>query len=115
MNMDESRFIARFQRLATEALIEKRLGPRRAGLADELYQAWLEVEQLAAHTVNERIFSGVVAPPHHGDPFLCMIHVCIPAAKMRRNESLHVTNSAPAMDATPAGRDWLLPTKTTRF
>jgi hypothetical protein len=45
MNMDESRFIARFQRLTTEALIEKRLGPRRAELADELYQAWLEVEQ----------------------------------------------------------------------
>jgi hypothetical protein len=45
MNMDDSRFIARFQRLATEALIEKRLGPRRAELSDELYQAWLEVEQ----------------------------------------------------------------------
>jgi len=45
MNMDESRLIARFQRLTTELLIEKRLGQRRPELTDELYQAWLEVDQ----------------------------------------------------------------------
>jgi hypothetical protein len=45
MNMDDSRLIARFQLLITEMLIEKRLGQRRPGLTDELYQTWLEVEQ----------------------------------------------------------------------
>jgi hypothetical protein len=43
--MDESRLIARFQRLTTELLIEKRLGQRRPELTDELYQTWLEVDQ----------------------------------------------------------------------
>src|SRR5438105_13827852 len=45
MNMDDGRLIARFQRLTTELLIEKRLGQRRPELTDELYQAWLEVGQ----------------------------------------------------------------------
>jgi hypothetical protein len=45
MNMGDSRLIARFQRLTTELLIEKRLGQRRPELADELYQTWLEVDQ----------------------------------------------------------------------
>ena len=45
MNMDESRLIARFQRLTTELLIEKRLGQRRPELTDELYQGWLQVDQ----------------------------------------------------------------------
>jgi hypothetical protein len=45
MNMDDSRLIARFQRLTTEVLIEKRLGHRRPELTDELYQAWLEIDQ----------------------------------------------------------------------
>jgi hypothetical protein len=45
MNMDDSRLIARFQRLITEILIEKRLGQRRPELTDEFYQTWLEVEQ----------------------------------------------------------------------
>jgi hypothetical protein len=45
MNIDDSRLIARFQRLITEMLIEKRLGPRRPELTDELYQTWREVEQ----------------------------------------------------------------------
>src|SRR6266511_4716431 len=45
MNMDHSRLIARFQRLVTEILIEKRLGQRRPELTDEFYQTWLEVEQ----------------------------------------------------------------------
>jgi hypothetical protein len=45
MNMDESRLIAKFQRLITEILIEKRLGQRRPELTDEFYQTWLEVEQ----------------------------------------------------------------------
>jgi hypothetical protein len=45
MNMDDSRLIARFQRLTTELLIEKRLGRRRPELTDELYQTWLQVDQ----------------------------------------------------------------------
>jgi|SRR5262245_48131795 len=45
MNIDDSWLIARFQRLITEMLIEKRLGPRRPELTDELYQTWREVEQ----------------------------------------------------------------------
>jgi hypothetical protein len=45
MKMDDSRLIARFQRLITESLIEKRLGQRRDELTDELYQTWREVEQ----------------------------------------------------------------------
>jgi hypothetical protein len=45
MNMDDSRLIARFQRLTTELLIEKRLGQQRPELTDELYQTWREVEQ----------------------------------------------------------------------
>ena len=45
MNMDDSRLIASFQLLITEMLTEKRLGQRRPGLTDELYQTWLEVEQ----------------------------------------------------------------------
>ena len=45
MNMDDSRLIARFQRLTTEVLIEKCLGHRRLELTDEFYQAWLEVGQ----------------------------------------------------------------------
>jgi hypothetical protein len=45
MNMDDSRLIARFQRLTTELLIEKQLGQRRPELTSELYQTWLEVEQ----------------------------------------------------------------------
>ena len=45
MNMDDSWLTARFQRLITELLIEKRLGQRRPELTDELYQTWLEVDQ----------------------------------------------------------------------
>jgi len=45
MNMDDSRLIVRFQRLITEMLVEKRLGQRRAGITDDLYQTWREVEQ----------------------------------------------------------------------
>jgi hypothetical protein len=45
MNIDDSWLIARFQRLITEMLIEKRLGQRRPELTSELYQTWLEVEQ----------------------------------------------------------------------
>jgi hypothetical protein len=45
MSIDESWLIARFQRLITEILIEKRLGQRRRELTDELYQTWLEVDQ----------------------------------------------------------------------
>ena len=45
MNIDDRWRIARFQRLITEILIEKRLGQRRPELTDELYQTWLEVDQ----------------------------------------------------------------------
>ena len=45
MNIDDSRLIVRFQRLITEMLVEKRLGQRRPGLTDELYQTWRDVEQ----------------------------------------------------------------------
>lgn len=45
MNIQDGRLIAQFQRLITEFLIEKRLGPRRPELADELYQTWREVDQ----------------------------------------------------------------------
>src|SRR5262249_56798384 len=45
MNMEDGRLIARFQRLTTELVIEKRLGRRRPELTDELYQTWLEVDQ----------------------------------------------------------------------
>jgi hypothetical protein len=47
MNVDDGRLIARFHRLLTEMLVEKRLGQRRPELADELYQVWREVEQRA--------------------------------------------------------------------
>jgi hypothetical protein len=43
MNIDDSRLIVRFQRLITEMLVEKRLGQRRLGLTDDLYQTWREV------------------------------------------------------------------------
>src|SRR5262249_38410022 len=43
MNIDDSRLIVRFQRLMTEMLVEKRLGQRRPGLTDDLYQTWREV------------------------------------------------------------------------
>jgi hypothetical protein len=45
MNIDDSWLIARFQRLITEMLIEKRLGQRRPELTSELYQTWVEVDQ----------------------------------------------------------------------
>jgi hypothetical protein len=53
MNMDDSRLIARFQRLTTELLIEKRLGQRRPELTDELYQTWREVEQRGLNKTPE--------------------------------------------------------------
>ena len=43
MNIDDSRLIVRFQHLITEMLVEKRLGQRRPGLTDDLYQTWREV------------------------------------------------------------------------
>ena len=43
MNIDDSRLIVRFQRLMTEMLVEKRLGQRRPGLTDDLYQMWREL------------------------------------------------------------------------
>ena len=43
--MEDSRLIARFQRLTTELLIEKQLGQGRPELTSEVYQTWLEVEQ----------------------------------------------------------------------
>src|SRR5499427_9637180 len=45
MNTDDSRVIARFQRLTTELLAQKRLGQWHPELVDELYRASLELEQ----------------------------------------------------------------------
>ena len=45
MNTDDSRVIARFQRLTTELLAQKRLGQWRPELVDELYRTSLELEQ----------------------------------------------------------------------
>jgi len=44
MNTDDSRIIARFQRLTTELLAQKRLGQWHPGV-DELYRTSLELEQ----------------------------------------------------------------------
>ena len=45
MNSDDSRIIARFQRLTTELLAAKRLGQWHPELVDELYRTSLELEQ----------------------------------------------------------------------
>jgi len=45
MDSDDSRIIARFQRLTTELLAEKRLGQWHPELVDELYQTSRELEQ----------------------------------------------------------------------
>jgi hypothetical protein len=45
MNTDDSRIIARFQRLTTELLVQKRLGQWHPELVDELYRTSLEIEQ----------------------------------------------------------------------
>jgi hypothetical protein len=45
MNTDDSRIIARFQRLTTELLVQKRLGEWHPELVDELYRTSLEIEE----------------------------------------------------------------------
>jgi hypothetical protein len=45
MNTDDSRLIARFQRLTTELLAQKWLGQWHPELVDELYRTSLELEQ----------------------------------------------------------------------
>ena len=45
MDPEDSRIIARFQRLTTELLAEKRLGQWHPELVDELYRTSLEVEE----------------------------------------------------------------------
>ena len=45
MESDDGRFIARFQRLTTELLAQKRLGQWHPELVDELYRTSLELEQ----------------------------------------------------------------------
>src|SRR5262245_23028309 len=45
MNADDSRIIARFQRLTTELLAGKRLGEWHPELVDELYRTSLELDQ----------------------------------------------------------------------
>jgi hypothetical protein len=45
MNTDDSRLIARFQRLTIELLAQKRLGHWHPELVDELYRTSLELEQ----------------------------------------------------------------------
>jgi len=45
MDPEDSRIIARFQRLTTELLAEKRLGQRHPELVYELYRTSLELEE----------------------------------------------------------------------
>ena len=45
MDPEDSRVIARFQRLTTELLAEKRLGQWHPELVDELYRTSLELEE----------------------------------------------------------------------
>ena len=45
MDPEDGRIIARFQRLTTELLAEKRLGQWHPELVDELYRTSLELEQ----------------------------------------------------------------------
>jgi hypothetical protein len=45
MNMDDSRIIARFQRLTTGLMAAKRLGEWRPEQGDELYRTWVEIEK----------------------------------------------------------------------
>jgi hypothetical protein len=45
MDPEDSRIIARFQRLTTELLAEKRLGQWHPELVDELYRTSLELEE----------------------------------------------------------------------
>ena len=45
MNTDDGRIIARFQRLTTELLVQKRLGQWHPELVDDLYRTSLEIEQ----------------------------------------------------------------------
>jgi hypothetical protein len=45
MESDDGRLIARFQRLTTELLAQKRLGQWHPELVDELYRTSLELEQ----------------------------------------------------------------------
>lgn len=45
MDSDDSRIIARFQRLTTELLADKRLGQWHPELLDELYRTSLELER----------------------------------------------------------------------
>jgi len=51
--IDDSRLIVRFQRLLTEMLVEKRLGQRRPGLTDDLYQMWREVGRRGLRETRE--------------------------------------------------------------
>ena len=45
MNTEDSRIIARFQRLTTELLVQKRLGQWHPEVVDELYRTSLEIEE----------------------------------------------------------------------
>jgi len=45
MNTDDSRIIARFQRLTTELLVQKRLGQWHPEAVDELYRTSLKIEE----------------------------------------------------------------------
>jgi hypothetical protein len=53
MNTDDSRIIARFQRLTSELLVQKRLGQWHPELVDELYRTSLEIEQRGLKTTPE--------------------------------------------------------------
>ena len=45
MNTEDSRIIARFQRLTTELLVQKRLGQWHPEVVDELYRTSLQIEE----------------------------------------------------------------------
>ena len=45
MNTEDSRIIARFQRLTTELLVQKRLRQWHPEVVDELYRTSLEIEE----------------------------------------------------------------------
>ena len=58
MESDDGRLIARFQRLTTELLAEKRLGQWHPELVDELYRASLELEERGGKSTLKTRLSG---------------------------------------------------------
>jgi hypothetical protein len=57
MNIDDSRLMARFQRLTTELLAGKRLGQRSPELTDELYQSEKLINAASRKVRNRNVMS----------------------------------------------------------